>query len=225
MADYMPKGEPELLLWFQNFATKLPGYAATLGITAPELAVVAGDLLLIEATLQSVAMAKQDLKEWISFKDAELYGPVGGPNPAIPGSTPIAISARPPGMMPRTRTLINKLKVHANYTAIIGADLGIEGSGGGSEVLKPVCSVTSSGDFSATIKFKKFGHDGVDVYCQRAGESVWTHLAFDAFSPYVDNRPPLVAGQPEERRYRVRYRDGETAVGEYSDVVTITVGP
>ncbi len=33
-----------------------------------------------------------------------------------------------------------------------------------------------------------------------APETTWTYLAFEGFSRYVDNRPPLVTGQPEERR-------------------------
>lgn len=61
-----------------------------------------------------------------------------------------------------------------------------------------------------------------------AAETAWTYLAFDAFSPYVDNRPPVAAGQPESAaadRYRLRYRDNDVQVGMFSDTLTVTVGP
>ena len=72
------------------------------------------------------------------------------------------------------------------------------------------------------ITFVKHGHEGADVESQRAAETEWSYLAFDGYSPYLDNRPPLVSGQPEERRYRLRYRDKDEPVGEYSDVFVVT---
>jgi len=32
------------------------------------------------------------------------------------------------------------------------------------------------------------------------------------------------SGQPEERRYRLRYRDNDLPVGEYSDLYVVTTG-
>lgn len=63
----------------------------------------------------------------------------------------------------------------------------------------------------------------VVVECQRVGETAWTVLRTDNFSPYLDGRPLLVAGQPAERRSRLRYLDGDELVGEYSDVMSTTV--
>ncbi len=50
------------------------------------------------------------------------------------------------------------------------------------------------------------------------------HLAFDGFSPYTDTRPPQTPNTPEERRYRLRYRDNDIPVGVFSDTLTVTVG-
>jgi hypothetical protein len=65
----------------------------------------------------------------------------------------------------------------------------------------------------------------VIVEGQRAAETAWTLLGTDRFSPYVDGREPLVAGQPEVRRYRMRYLDGDEPVGAYSPVATVTTVP
>jgi hypothetical protein len=63
------------------------------------------------------------------------------------------------------------------------------------------------------------------TYTKRAAETAWTYLAFDSVSPYIDTRPPLVANQAEQRRYRMRYRDADVPIGEFSDTLTVTVGP
>ncbi len=45
----------------------------------------------------------------------------------------------------------------------------------------------------------------------------------DDISPFDDVRPLKVPGQPKERRYRARYLRGFTQVGQWSDVLSITV--
>lgn len=44
-------------------------------------------------------------------------------------------------------------------------------------------------------------------------------------SPFEDVRPPLTAGKPEERRYRMRYFIDNTAVGMWSDVIVVITIP
>jgi hypothetical protein len=75
------------------------------------------------------------------------------------------------------------------------------------------------------ITFHQSGHDGVDIETQRGAETTWTSLAFDSSAPYIDNRPPATAGQSEQRRSRMRYRDDDIQVGVFSDTLTVTVGP
>ncbi|MCC6359699.1 MAG: hypothetical protein IT450_13215 [Phycisphaerales bacterium] len=60
---------------------------------------------------------------------------------------------------------------------------------------------------------------------QRAAGATWSSLAFDTNSPCVDGRPPLVAGQPEQRRYRARYVDDGAPVRDWSDTVEVTAHP
>jgi hypothetical protein len=46
--------------------------------------------------------------------------------------------------------------------------------------------------------------------------------AYKDNSPYLDGRAPLVANQPEQRRYRARFVDDDLPVGDWSDVVEVT---
>lgn len=59
----------------------------------------------------------------------------------------------------------------------------------------------------------------------RRGGGTWAFLAIDTESPYLDDRPPLAAGQPEVREYRMRYWDKGTPNGEWTDMAKITVAP
>jgi hypothetical protein len=67
---------------------------------------------------------------------------------------------------------------------------------------KPTGTATAQGRFQTLIEWVKGRFDGVDIETQREGESTWTYLAFDSFSPYLDTQPPAVAGKPEVRPYR-----------------------
>ncbi len=222
--DWLPSREDELLPWFNNFNTKLPGYAVTLDLSAGDLAAVAADSAMVPFAINGVAIFKAEQREWVDFKNLELYGPVGGPTPAVPTvptTTDPALVA--PGIIRRIRDLVLRIKAHPNYTEVIGEDLGIIGAEQTEpDQVKPDGQAQALPNHEVRITFVKRGHDGVDVESQRAAETAWTYLAFDGFSPYVDNRPPLTASQPEERRYRLRYRDSDVPVGEYSDIFVVT---
>jgi hypothetical protein len=224
--DWLPAREDELLPWFNNFNTKLPGYAATLALNPGDLTTVADDTAMVGFAVNNVTIFKAEQKEWVDFKNLELYGPVGSPTPGVPtvpAITPPTLVA--PGLIRRTRDIVLRIKAHPNYTEVIGEDLGIIGAEqAGADLVKPDGKAEALPNHEVRITFVKAGHDGVDVESQRAAETTWSYLAFDGFSPYIDNRPPLLVGQPEERRCRLRYRDNDLPVGEYSDVYVVTAG-
>jgi hypothetical protein len=224
--DWLPNREDELLPWFNNFNTKIPGYALTLDLNPGDVTTVADDSAMLEFAVNGVAIYKAEQREWVDFKNLELYGPFGRPTPAVPTvPTLVPPTVVAPGIIPRTRALVARIKAHPNYTEVIGEDLGIIGAEQAEvDQVKPDGRAEALPNHEVRISFVKRGHDGVDVESQRAAETTWTYLAFDGFSPYVDNRPPLVAGQPEERRYRLRYRDNDVPVGEYSDIFVVTAG-
>ena len=70
--------------------------------------------------------------------------------------------------------------------------------------------------------FGKEKFDGVVVESLRDGDNGWQSLGLDSYSPYIDDRPPKVAGKPESRQYRVRYMLRDQPTGEWSDIVTTT---
>ena len=81
-----------------------------------------------------------------------------------------------------------------------------------------------SGSEIVRVVFKKYGRQGVVIHCKRGG-GAWEMLAIDLASPYVDERPLLVATQPEVRDYRLQFYDDAAPVGDFTDVSSVTVAP
>jgi hypothetical protein len=64
--------------------------------------------------------------------------------------------------------------------------------------------------------------DGVAVYGSADGVH-FELLGIDLRSPYEDKRKNKVDGVPEIRYYKLRYLKGDVQVGQFSDVVNVTV--
>ncbi len=124
----------------------------------------------------------------------------------------------------RARQRGGQIKASPAYTTAIGEDCRfVAPSGDGDESTpKPVLKATVQTDFAVTLKFAMYNHDQIEIQSQRAGETEWTTIGFDTNSPYTDARAPLVAGQPENRRYRARYIKNDNPVGEWSDIIEVT---
>ncbi len=75
----------------------------------------------------------------------------------------------------------------------------------------------------ALLKFIKHGHMGVWIESQIATDTAWDYLAIDTSSPYNDTRRLRVPGQPEKRRYRLCYWDGQPT-NNWSDILEVTFG-
>lgn len=226
---WLPGTEAARLVWLQNFVLKLALYVGQAGITAGDVTLANSWLATYQWILsrsEQIKTVAQDVNTW---KDVYANGPEGEPlgpfpiaplYPAVPPLfTPIA------GMFPQIVHLAERIKNTTGYTTPMGEDLGIEPPVTTPAFLDPVFTALALPNSEVRLEWVKGTSDGVLVEGQRAGETTWTLLGTDRFSPFLDGRPPLVAGQPEVRRYRMRYLDGDEPVGNYSAVVTVTTVP
>ena len=85
------------------------------------------------------------------------------------------------------------------------------------------------------LDFDKSISDGVNIYAKRDGDADFVFLARDTApalpksdeggSPYIDNRPLLVATKPELREYKAVFVVGDIEVSQFSDEITVNCAP
>jgi hypothetical protein len=225
MPDYLPTVESALVVWFADHAAGVSTHGATVGLSAGEITQAADDAATVAHAVNGRSLYESKNQEFTAYKNILLYAPLNTPLPGTPAAP--AVGALPAGALAacvaRARQRAGQIKASPAYTVAIGEDCRIVAPAGGDEdVPKPVLKATVQTDFAVLLKFAMFGHDQLEIQSQRAGETEWTTIGFDTNSHYTDARAPLVAGQPENRRYRARYRDDDQPVGEWSDIVEVT---
>lgn len=124
------------------------------------------------------------------------------------------------------RAAVRQLKATPGVTPEMLAALQVEGEDidptGHRDAQAPVLVLVIVGG-RVEVKFTKHGHQGIMLYGCRGTETAWTKLGLDTQSPYVDTRPNLVPGQPEDRHYRAYFTEHDQEVGELSAEFTIAV--
>lgn len=226
-----PKSEAELVIWFKNFAQVLSTHATALGLTAAEVAAMQADAAMLDFLITDfVPTTQAGLQSRVAFKNVLKDGPIGEtggdfpPPPAI-GTPPTMVA---PGILPRLRQLIQRIKTSPNYTEAIGQALAIVGAEKNTPddtSAKPTGKAIALPMSQVRLEFVKRGYSGVSIESRRAGETNWTVLGTDNFSPYIDTRPPLQAGKAEVREYRMRFLRRDEAVGEWSDISSVSTQP
>ena len=117
------------------------------------------------------------------------------------------------------------IKAHAGYTTAIGQQLGIIGDEDTADLTNAKPTLTLKGPVVAgdvKVDFNKSISDGVLIESKRGSETTFTFLTIDRELHYQDTRANLGAG-PETRQYRARYMLNDAPVGNWSDVLTVTV--
>ena len=203
-SDYVPDGDNDFLSWHNRFAAEVEASTAVLGLTAEEIAAVAADNAAwrdaLAASLAADAAAQQ--------------------------ATGLKKAARRTAEQ-RARALAQKMKRHPNYTDAIGEGFGIVGPENTVDLAasKPSLKAVALPHGNVEVRFNKSKSHGVNIYCQREGDSGFVFLARDTASPYVDNRPCLVPGKPETRRYKAIYVFNDRETGQFSDELSVTCQP
>jgi hypothetical protein len=79
--------------------------------------------------------------------------------------------------------------------------------------------------FKSELKWPRLDFSGARTRSQRDGEADWTDHGIKTGTSFVDDRPPAVPGKPELRRYQQIYVRNDVPVGQWSDVVEVTLQP
>jgi len=227
MPGYIPTEEAALMVWFTDHAVGVATHGATVGLSAAEITQAATDDKTVTHAVNGRSLYNSKAQEFTAYKDILLYAPLNEPLPTTPTAPAVGVlvAGALAACVARARQRAERIKSHPAYTTAIGEDCRIIAPVSPPGPTQPTLAAVPQTDFAVRLTFAMRGHDQIEIHSQRAAETAWASLAFDTNSPYADGRAPLVAGQPEQRRYRARFVDNDVPVGDWSDTVEVTAHP
>ena len=199
---YLPTSDPELDEWGDNYNTKLPTVAATVGVDPAVVGDVSSKFLVFKDKLNIVGGKKAELATAVEEKNAARKD---YKDTVVP--------------------LNSDIKTDSGYTTAIGDTLDIVGSDDAFDPDTHKPDLTAEA-FPGEVKleFTKGPTDGVNIYTRLQGEPTFVFLARDTNSPYKDNRPLAVPAQPEQREYQCRGIINDEEIGQMSEISSVTFG-
>ena len=203
-SDYIPARDNDFLVWHDQFKAAATAQAATLGLTPADTGAVGADNASLHTKITALNNAAAVAQQATADKTATRQT-----------------------VEKNVRALARRIKAQTSYTTAIGAQLGIEGPQDTTDLTtaQPTLDGTDQTGGVVQLNFSKSKSDGVNIYCKRDGDADFVFLARDTSSPYVDNRPLLVAGKPELRTYQAVYILNDQEIGNYSDEVVVSCQP
>ena len=219
---YLPTTVGLRVLWLKNFATKLVNYATKYGITAAELT----NNQQGAASYEYWVNYRNQYQEYQKKLTAWLLEIASGNTASLPPAPP-TLPAPPPavasGIISRALYLAQRIKTHKDYTVADGQDLGLEGAltAGKTADLKPMIAVKAGTGGHPTIFWDKQAMDGLEIW-KDSGNGTWALLDIDLTPDYTDTTTLPAAGATW--RYKAIYREDSQQYGQWSDVVSVSVG-
>ena len=230
--DYMPYDDQGKAQLFLQFSGNIGAQLAALGLSAtdPDIVQQGLDAIRFRAVVDFGANMQGASQSWTANKNHERDGGDTTPSvPTLPVLPPNFPAAVPPGIVPRFRAMVKRVKACPGYTTGIGETLGIEraqsmhaavlSADGPTPVLRGKALDTGG----AELKSNKGDAEAVDLYCKRDTDADFVKLDRVLHFPYIDSRPLLVAGKPEKREYRAKFIRQNQPYGNMSNTLTLIV--
>jgi len=223
---FLQKNDEKFAVQLTNFSSKLPGYKDIFSISEAELAEAEADSVYFTWAVTSAKKITDYKKSWIGFKNIlrlDTGNPELNPVPETSTITPIPDEVLP-GIQSRFLIQAKRIKAHKNYTEAIGQNLGIEGTFSNRmplENVQPILKAVMNGG-RVNLQWKKSTYDAIII--EKDTGSGFVFLDKDLRPNFVDTTPLPAGNESAVWRYRAMYMFKDEKVGNWSDVVTITVG-
>lgn len=223
---YLPREDNEKSIWLDNFATKLPNYAAKYGITNDEVRDTEAGGSFFTSLLKHKNQVEEYSKKLTAYKNEFRDGSETGNESLLP--TPPIANFNPPvknGIFKRATNLANRIKGHLDYTPADGMDLGLIGSEIATDSATTTCDISlrlAAGGHPEVV-WKKHHFTSIEIWADRTGSGKFERVEIDFQPNYIDKHPLPAPGTSEIWAYKAIYRKGDEHVGQWSSVKTISV--
>lgn len=224
---WLPVSLQEQAAWFANFADQFTQVAISLGFVAADVTAVQNDNEDFQFCAAQTVSLDAFLKAFKQYRNTVIDGSIGEPTPAYPpnpGSGPP--NAVPTGIFERLDRLVGKIRLSSAYTPEIGALLGIIPVSPVKPVNpQPVLKVESLPGSVVEVKFVRGQMDGVVLEMKLDNAQTWSEAGKFYSSPASLTIPENTENLPRAVRVRARYVEGNSAVGQFSSVVSTATQP
>lgn len=222
----IPRDDAGKLALLQHLNTTLPNYAATLEISADDIAQVKAGAEWFEYILNAQDAAQDYTSALFALKRVLRDGPKGAAVEPPPLPARFSLPAAPPfaDIFGFVGALITRIKKHKNYTEAIGQALRIiaaSSPGADPSTLQPVLSVDFQGGHPV-LSWKGNGTDALELEADH-GEGSFSLLTIRMSSGYRDNAPLPAPGTAAVWKYRGIYLIRDERVGHWSQVLEVGV--
>ncbi|MBX7206877.1 MAG: hypothetical protein K1X78_01085 [Verrucomicrobiaceae bacterium] len=228
-SDYIKSRDDEFAAQLATFKNNIGDHTAAFGLSPAQITGQAADADYLAFVLASQEVCSNCSQQWTAWKDIVRDGtaPPGTAQP-VDAPMPDPVPAVAPGIEARFRALVKIIKAHPAYNASIGESLGIEGAahtGPDFAVFKPEFDLVLTGG-QVLVRWTWQGQsaflDMIEILVDRGGGAGFVFLAQDTTPGYVDATPLPATAQ--KWSYKAIFRVGDQRIGQWSDVVSITVG-
>ena len=221
---FMPStdsGKADLL---DHFSSALPRYATLLDVSAVDIAALKADAEAFRYALHAQIDVLSYGQHWTAYKSVLRDG--GSGTADWPITLTLATPVPPavsPGVIARLAALAAHIKTHKNYTSAIGQDLWLIGS---SQVVdtstwKPILNIQNQAGHPIIV-WSKGQASAIEIWVDRGDGNNFVLLAINTEPNTTDSSPLPVAGAIW--KYKAIYRLHDEQVGQWSDVMSVSVG-
>ncbi|XZF16548.1 hypothetical protein ACTHGU_10435 [Chitinophagaceae bacterium MMS25-I14] len=224
---YLPAGDAQKNLWLKNFATKLPNYASRYNIDAADITDVQNSSADFDYRVNMANQWRNYATKWTAYKNELRDGIAANATASgapVPPNVPGLHPAVAPGIFNRITAIVARIKASGAYTDADGQDLGIIGAEKTTDytTLKPHASIRTGSGGVPEIVWDKQDMDGIAVYKDSGSGFMFYDL--DNHPNYQDKHPLPTGAQSVIWRYKIIYRENDVEVGQWSDVMSMSVG-
>lgn len=220
---YIPQKDSEKLFWLKTFSAKAEAFSTTLNIPATTVAQLAIDAEVFEKMVLHTDAARSYAEAVTELRNQLRNG--GTKSMSIP--KPPATISLPAGaktdIFGRVRNLVQLIKKHPSYNQSIGEELGVVAPKSVENIheWKPRLHISLNAGMPV-VKWKKGRSHGLKLKVDR-GSGTFELANTCSTSRFTDRHPLPPIGQGAIWRYAGIYVLKDQEVGQYSDVVSVSV--
>ncbi len=228
---YFPTSLQERAAWCANFAAQFADNATSLGFTAGDATANTADCTLVVNVAAIVVQLDAYAAAVRQFRLIVTESAIGDPTPAFPDAPSYSSPSGPAtGVFERIDNLVKRIRVAPAYTNEIGALLGIlPTQTSGPQVpevdLQPSLKAVTLPGSVVQVKFVRGNTDGVVLETKIDNADTWSDAGKFVKSPAELVIPQNAQNLPRSVQVRARFLDGNTPVGQLSDIVTTATQP